>query len=154
MARKSYFEEKRSQYSNPNFFNTGNSLNDIANNVKRIIKDVKFGLISDEDYVYFQNNNVINVCTQVAYKNSVEAMTCANALQFYINMGLNKGYSPVGYEQLGELTNATNAYNTFSRRAYTWMEIYKMFTAVRSGYDVRSCLQFIVNIDNGDINNL
>jgi hypothetical protein len=108
-------------------------------------------MIADTDYVYFQNPNVINTCIQVSYKNSIEAMTCANALQYYINAGLNKGYAPVGFDQINELNNATNAYNTFSRRAFTWMNIYQMFLAVQNGYDAKSCLHYIESIDKGAI---
>ncbi len=150
-GRKSYFEEKRSQYSDPNFFNKSNAIDEIANNVKRIVKDIKFGMISDADYIYFQNPNVINTCVQISYKNSIEAMTCANALQFYINTGLNAGYAPAGFQQIQELNNATNAYNTFSRRAYAWLNIHQMFLAVQSGCDAKSCLTYIESIDKGAI---
>lgn len=152
--RKSYFEEKRGQYSDPNFFNRPQAIDDINKNVKRIIKDIKYGLINDSDYIYFTNPNVISACVQIAFTNWVEAATITNALNYYINVGLANGYNPIGGDKIVETNNAGIAQIKYNSMAETWRVIYQMFVAVQNGADPKFCLSAITNMANPQINDL
>lgn len=143
MARKSYFEEKRGQYSDPNYFNKPQAVEDIAQNVKRIVRDVWFGMISDNDFNYFMSPNIINTCVATSYKYYVEANTISNSLMFYIQNGLNKGYTPLGGVLNQELTLACSEQARFGQRAYMWLAIYQLFYAITMGADIRQQLDQI-----------
>ena len=84
MARLSYFAEKRGQNNDPNFFNRV-PLDEIRKNVKRIIKDIKFDMIQDQDFNYFHNPQIIQACIAEAQENYTSCVTICNSLNFYIN---------------------------------------------------------------------
>ena len=62
--RSSFFEEKR--MFDPNFIRSKDCANDVKTNIRRIIKDVYFDMISDEDYVYFKNPIILSSCCMAA----------------------------------------------------------------------------------------
>lgn len=153
-GRQSYFAEKRGQNNNPNFFNFIN-IDELRKNVKRIVRDIKFGLIQEQDYTYFTNEKILSACLHESYDQYVAACTLVNSLNYYINNGLNGGYKPYpSSDVMSERINASNQQKIQNTRAYTWMNIYKIFNAIYYGAEIRSTLKAIEAIPNSDIANL
>lgn len=143
MAKQSFFAEKRSSNNNPNFFNFM-SIDEIRKSVKRIIRDVKFDNIQDQDYVYFTNAKVISACLEEAKNQWLSASVLVNALNYYINDGLSIGYLPHKNMDIGmERSAAANEQLRQNSRCYMWMEIYRMFDAIFNGADAKTTLAYI-----------
>ena len=148
MARTSYFEEKRSKYTDPQFFNKINAIDDIIKNLKRIVTDIYFDLIPDTDYVYFTNNNIIQNCIKESYIRYKENLVCVNSLNYYINGYLINGIIPFGTDLESEKAMATKMQVTFNKRAYTWKCIYDLFYAIAySQVDPKEALSHIKELD-------
>jgi hypothetical protein len=84
----------------------------------------------------------------------VESETIANALMYYINVGLVNGYRPLNADTVKESANAGNAQVKFNNKAQTWRAILNMFIAIQNGLDPKQCLSGIVNMQNYQINEL
>lgn len=150
-ARQSYFAEKRGQNNDPNFFNRI-SIDEIRKNVRRIIRDIKNDLIQDQDWVYFHNANIRQACIEEAYENYTSAMIICNALNYYINEGLNSGFKPMPSCNVQlERIHASKEQVTQNMRAKNWFNIYQMFLAVNYGADIIQSLAPIKLLDGRDL---
>lgn len=154
MARLSYFAEKRGQNNDPNFFNRI-SIDELRKNVKRIIKDIRFDMIQEQDYIYFHNPQILQACIVEAQENYMSCLIICNSLNFYINECLNKGVKPFPSSNImEERIYASKEQITQNMRANHWCNILQMFTAISYGADIISTLMPIKMIDTRDISNL
>ena len=154
MARLSYFAEKRGQNNDPNFFNRM-PIDEIRKNVKRIIKDIRFDLIQEQDYNYFHSQQIIQACISEAQENYTSSMILCNSLNFYINECLNKGIKAFpSSNTLEERIYASKEQIVQNMRAKYWNDILNMFVAISYGADIVTTLMPIKMIDSRDISNL
>lgn len=154
-GRQSYFSEKRDQYHDPNFFNRM-QLEELRKNVKRIIRDVKYELIQEQDYAYFTNTKILDACLHESHDQYIAARTRAFALSYYINNGLNCGYKPFPTTNImEERLAAAEAQKVENNRYYVWENIYKIFYNIRYyGAEITTSLRYITSLSNSDIANL
>ena len=154
MARQSYFAEKRGQNNDPNFFNRV-PLDEIRKNVKRIIKDIRFDMIQEQDYIYFHNPQILQACISEAQDNYNSCIILCNSLNFYINECLNRGIKPFPSSNImEERIRASKEQITQNMRAKYWYDIWQMFNAISYGADIITTLMPIKMIDSRDISNL
>ena len=154
MARLSYFAEKRGQNNDPNFFNR-TSLDEIRKNVRRIIKDISFGLIQEQDYIYFRNSQILQACICEAQESYYTCNINANALNFYINECLNRGIKAFPSDNImNDRILASREQSLQNMRAKYWYDIWQMFTAISYGADIVTTLKPITMIDPRDISKL
>lgn len=154
MARQSYFAEKRGGNVDPNFFNRI-ALDEIRKNVKRIIKDIRFDMIQEQDYNYFYNPQIIQACIAEAQENYTSSVTICNSLNFYINECLNKGIKSFPSSNImEERMYASNEQIRQNTRSKHWYNILQMFIAISYGADIVTTLMPIKMIDTKDISNL
>lgn len=154
MARTSYFAEKRGQNNDPNFFNRV-PLDEIRKNVKRIIKDIRFDMIQEQDYNYFHSTQILQACISEAQENYTSSVTICNALNFYINECLNRGIKTFPSSNImEERLYASKEQITANMRAKHWYAILQMFISISYGADIISTLTPIKMIDTKDISNL
>ena len=142
--RMSYFEERRNK--NPNFFNSNNidNLKDITKNVRRIITDIINDQISPEDYIFFSNRNIINICMQESYKQYNLAFSLKNAIDYYFNTGLKNGIPPYpGIDINNEIAACSNNLVKYNNRYVVWKTVYDMFSAINSGADPQFISQYM-----------
>lgn len=153
-GRQSYFSEKRGQNNDPNFFNRV-PLDEIRKNVKRIIKDIRFDMIQDQDYNYFHNPQILQACIAEAQENYTSCVTICNSLNFYINECLNKGIKTFPSNNImEERMYASKEQIVQNMRAKHWYTILQMFIAISYGADIITTLMPIKMIDTRDISNL
>lgn len=153
-GRQSYFAEKRGQNNDPNFFNRV-PLDDIRKNVKRIIKDIRFDMIQEQDYNYFHNPQILQACIAEAQENYTSCMVISNSLNFYINESLNKGVKAFPSSNImEERIYASKEQVLQNMRAKHWYTILSMFIAISYGADIVHTLAPIKMIDSRDISNL
>lgn len=130
MAKQSYFAEMRIAKNDPNFFMRMN-VDEIRKSVKRIIKDIKFDNIQDQDYSYFINTNVMSACLCESYEQWYSASVILNALNYYINDGLGNGYRPYKSTDItNERAKASAEQLKQNARCYLWMHIYLLFYSI------------------------
>ena len=153
-GRQSYFAEKRGQNNDPNFFNRI-PLDEIRKNVKRIIKDIRFDMIQEQDYNYFHSSQIIQACIAEAEANWSSSITICNSLNYYIYEGLNRGIKPFpSFNIFEERIRASNEQVAYNIRAKHWETILKMFIEISKGADIISTLMPIRMIDTREISNL
>ena len=110
--RLSFFAEMR-RNNNPRFYDTM-STDDLRRSVKRIVTDLKYNNIAEEDYVYFDNNTLFNICIDESERQYKNASVLLNAMNYYINCGLRAGYVPYPtIEYVEEYRNA-NTWKNFN----------------------------------------
>ena len=154
MARQSYFAEKRGGNNNPNFFNNI-PLDEIRKNVKRIIRDIYYDMIQEQDYNYFHNPTILNACIAEAQENYDNCVVICNSLNFYINECLNRGVKPFPSANImDERIRASKEQITQNMRAKYWDDIRRMFIAISYGADIITTLMPIRMINSKDISNL
>lgn len=154
MARSSYFAEKRGQNNDPNFFNRI-PLDEIRKNVRRIIKDIRFDMIQEQDYNYFHNSQILQACISEAQQSYTSCVTICNSLNFYINECLNRGIKSFPSSNImEERIYASNEQTVHNMRAKHWYTIWQMFLAISYGADIITTLMPIKLIDSKDISNL
>lgn len=147
MAKLSYFAEVRIKNNNQNYFNTA-PINDIEKSVKRIIRDIIFDNITENDYQYFLNQRLLQVCIKVADTNYRKADIEARALMFYINEILNKNFSPFPSINMDEERNmAIKSQTDMNIKAGYWKMILDVFHNISYGYDPIQQCTYIKNID-------
>lgn len=146
---RSYFEQQRIQMNDPNFYN-GLTDEELRRQVKRIVRDIRNGNITQQDMIYFKNDRIISACIYVSYEESRKANIIAEALRYYNDTELNKN-SLNGYNNqiMSKRNYCTNAYNEFSIKASIWNECWIMFDGITKGYDIAYMLNHISNIDIG-----
>lgn len=127
--KRSYFEDKRSQNNNPNFFRHV-PFEELKRNVKRIVKDIKFDNIKHQDYQYFTNKNVLTACYFEAYSQWRTATVTYNALSYYISNVVNGAFNIPGIDANQERIEATNEQIKYAKKASLWFSIYKLFDAI------------------------
>ena len=153
-GRLSYFAEKRGQNNDPNFFNRI-PLDEIRKNIKRIIKDIRFDLIQEQDYNYFHSPQIIQACIAEAQENYTSSIVICNSLNFYINECLNKGIKSFPSSNImEERMYASKEQIVQNMRAKYWNDILHMFIAISYGADIVTTLMPIRMIDSRDISNL
>lgn len=140
MGKQSFFAEKRSSNNNPNFFNFM-SIEEIRRNVKRIIKDIKFDNIQDNDYIYFNNPKVISACIQECKSQYESAKLIYDALNYYVSYIYNQ--CPPSAEKNKILFDASNARGEYNNRYATWQFLFDLFKYIDYGYDPKETLKQI-----------
>jgi hypothetical protein len=154
MARQSYFAEKRGQNNDPNFFSRI-PLDEIRKNVRRIIKDIRYDLIIEQDYNYFHSQQILQACIAEAQENYTSSVVVCNSLNFYINECLNRGVKPFPSSNLmEERMYASKEQIVQNARSKNWYNILQMFIAISYGADIRTTLMPIQMIDSKEISNL
>lgn len=154
MARLSYFSEKRGQNNDPNFFNRV-GLDDIKKNVRRIIKDIRFELIQDQDYIYFTNPQIIQACISEAQDSYATSVSISNALNFYISECLDRNIKLYPSSNvMQERMYASREQVLQNMRAKHWYAILQMFIAISYGADPILTLAPIKMLDAREISNL
>ncbi len=150
MARQSFFAEKRS--NNPNFF-TFMGIDDLRRNVKRIIKDAKMDIISEQDYIYFSNEKVISACISESKEMYTKAGVTCMALNYYINQILRYNATPYpGMNISEEITIATKEASIQTARYNNWLVAYNVFLAISSGVPINIAMAPIRNNAGFDAN--
>ena len=147
--RQSYFAEKRE--SNPMYFNRV-TIDEIRKNVRRIIRDVKNNNITDQDMIYFRNTQVIQACLTESYESYIKASVTANAFNFYIHEGINKGvrlFPSIDLNQ--ERMTAATQQSDNNARANIWLQIYNMFVDINNGADPQAALRFVTMLSPHDM---
>lgn len=81
MAKQSWFAEITKSSHDPQFFNRREV--NIERNVKRIITDIKDNLITDDDYIFFGNENVIKSCMSAAAQAAKRYYVLSDACDLY-----------------------------------------------------------------------
>ena len=153
MARQSFFAEKRSQSNNPNFFNNM-TIDDIRKNVKRIIRDIKYDNIVEQDYIYFTNERVLSACISESFAQYQSASVLVNALNYYVNDGLSSGFTPYRSTDIHEERARANTEQLIqNERCQIWLYLYQLFDAIRRGQEVMSTLKNI-QVIKFNVNNL
>jgi hypothetical protein len=136
MARQynSYFGEMRMS-NNPEFYKNMRGI-DLCNQVPRIIRDIKYDNIVDQDYQYFLNEKILGACIEESRNQYEHADTICNALNFYTHCGLIHGFVPYwGTNVSYELAKVSNAQRENNNKAYLWRTINRFFTDVSYGAD-------------------
>jgi hypothetical protein len=127
---ESYFSEMRSGNSDPNFFNRI-ELPALRRNVKRIIKDIRFNIIDDMDYIYFTNSKVLRACIEESAEQCNVARTIHNALLVYSNSFLRFGMGPYPYADIrNEKEMVARIQPEYSMRWGSWSTIYDAFNFI------------------------
>lgn len=143
---KSYFEQQRIQFNDPNFYKRLTD-DELRRQVKRIIRDIRNGNITQQDMIYFQNDRIISACICESYEQSRKANIIAEALKYY-NMALSTNSIAINNSEI----NARSAYcantlNEFSNKATVWYECWKMFDSISKGCDIAYALTHISNLN-------
>jgi hypothetical protein len=149
--RRSYFEEKRSY--DPNFIRSGNCMSDVRSNIRRIIKDIYFDLISDNDYIYFTNESILSSLLTTSYENYRNNELILYALNDYLQkLSINVSF---GGNVLEDRVRATNLQTKHNRLAQAWATIHQHFMYIKLGYDSpKNILKHIQNMSKEDILNM
>lgn len=131
MAKKnnSYFTEERMRNNNPNFY-VNMREQDLRRQVKRIIKDIKFGNITEPDLLYFTQDNIISACINECYENVSINNTMRNALIYYYNnsLGMNSG---MDNETLyNERVNVSNILTAINNKCNVWSMAFYTFNDI------------------------
>ena len=155
MAKKiSFFAEQRQSNANPNFINKIDERM-LRSNVKRIVKDIADNFITDEDYMYFKNERVINACIQVSYHNWRLNQTIKNALDTYANVSLPSGYIPPGANIKEEYENLSYLQVDIAGKASVWGSLYRAFNMIKNeNADPKYSLYYITTIPKDVIRTL
>lgn len=154
MARQSYFAEKRGRNNDPNFFNRL-PIEEIRKNVKRIIRDVKYDNIQEQDFNYFYSKQIIQACLMEAYDNWMDCSVISNSLNIYINEFLNKNLKPFPSTNIIQERNvASKQQCDYNIKTKTWYNLYQIFNNIWNGANKEACLNDIKHIDNKFINML
>lgn len=145
MAKQSFFAEQRSGHNDPNFFSRM-SIDEIRKSVKRIVRDIKFGNIVDQDFIYFTNPAVIGACVSESYVQFETAHTITNALNYYI-VELRRGNAPYGENFNDQFRSASAEQVKQNYKACIWLYIYNRFLDIQNGADPKSTLESIRIMD-------
>ena len=148
MAKLSYFAEKRQMNNDPHFFDRLPP-DELKRNVKRIIKDIKFDNINDNDYVYFTNNNIVKLCMQEAYQQYIDALVLTSALHNYIMGDLFRGNTIPGLNIVVARNAAANQQVLANAKCQNWLRIYQIFCYIDSmPNDVPTIMATLKQIQN------
>ena len=149
--RLSYFEEKRMQYSDPNFFNRDQNIIDLKQQMKRIIQDIKFNNIKQEDYVYFTNNKILLACIDACWQNYLSALAEYNAINYYISNDIYSVSTPQIASKMDEASRASAVAIRLSNKMLVWQHCYVVFRDIYNGWAGLEILQSIQNFDNNHL---
>ena len=156
MARQSYFAEMKYQNRNPMFFNNVKE-QDLRNAVKRIVKDIKHDNIDQEDYVYFQNESVLNACITESEYQWKHAKIMESTLSAYRNECLYRR-SVIQYQTFDNATELMHVGNELTRqtkKCNCWKTIYEAFYSIKYYHTgIRQTLSVIKNLDFRGIEDL
>ena len=160
MARvMSYFAEERQRNNNPNFYVRMRD-DELRRNVKRIIRDIRNGVIDPQDFIYFKNDKIISACITESYQQyrSAEIIMTSLMMKFKSLNNIPTGIDVIYSDML--MCNGTNASNIweersvisnemgrFSNKMTLWNTAYKVFMDISNGYDVQQCLYNLTLID-------
>lgn len=150
--RLSFFEEQRNQYNNPNFIQSIDP-KFIANNVKRIIRDINENNIIPEDYIYFRSDKLLDICIKESFENFRSNEVILHALNSYLERVLPMGLAnPV--DMMDELRVASNEHTKAAEKADVWRSAYYAFTYIRDGADPYSILVGLQRFNNNIVRGL
>jgi hypothetical protein len=147
MAKPSYFGEKRSINNDPAFFNRIPP-DEIRRNVKRIVRDIKYDNIVPNDYVYFTNNTIVQICKAEAYQQYVDALIVCDALYRYIMTELIVGKTIPNVDLLVARNAASNQQVLANAKAQNWLRIYQCFSMIENTTDVNTIMSILKQIQN------
>jgi hypothetical protein len=135
MAKTSYFAEKRQMNNDPHFFDRLPP-DELKRNVKRIVKDIKFDNIIDNDYIYFTNANIITACKAESYQQYIDALVLSTALYSFIMKDLMQGVTVPGMTLPVARNAAANQQVLANARCQNWLRIFQLFSMVEDVTDV------------------
>lgn len=142
--KRSFFSEKR-RSNDPNFFNRMDPT-ELKKYVKRIILDIKFDNIEDNDYSYFTNSKLLSVCIQESYQQFINNTILLQALNIYID-GINKGMIiPYNINITEARIISSNQQTAINKKVQNWNQIYNIFRLVESGSEIITTLKQIQNM--------
>ena len=152
--KKSFFAEQRDANVNPNFINTMDFMF-LRNSVKRIIRDASEGLISQEDLVYFNSDNVINACLQESYEQFLANRTLKLALTFYRGTALPNKWVTPDIDIASEYTTSGSELIKATERESIWSTAWHIFSAIANrSIDIESGLAQFTRFQKQSIRNL
>lgn len=150
MARKglSYFSEERGRNNNPNFFVNMRD-EDIRRQVKRIVRDIKNGIIEEQDLVYFTQDKIISACITESWQQWRSSETIKNALMYYVNVPLaqNSGMVNPNINIWDERVNASNELGKLTNKSNLWKICYQTFIDISNGANIEMALSNIYKLD-------
>ena len=150
----SYFEEKRIQYADPNFFNNDKNIIDMKQQMKRIIQDIKYNNIKQEDYIYFTNSKILLACIDACWQNYLSALAEYNAINYYINNGLYTTAIPQIATKFDEASRASTIAIKLSNKVFVWQHCYKVFHSIYNGWANLDILSTIQNFSSNQLTSI
>lgn len=147
----SYFEEKRLQYSDPNFFNREQNIIDLKQQMKRIVQDIKFNNIKQEDFIYFTNNKILLACIDACWQNYLSALAEYNAINYYLTNNIYSINVPQIAPKLDEASRASTIAIKLADKLFVWQHCYKVFHDIYNGFAGLDALSSIQNFDNNQL---
>lgn len=132
-GRPSYITEIRNRYNDPNYFNR-TPISELQKQTNRIISDIRYGKITEEDLIYFSSRNLLDALINECYVRKLTAEIHAKSMRFYCAFYNKPGYnvyaSPMGPSEIVEMGNVLtkdeqlyNIYTTFYN-AFTSIKLY------------------------------
>lgn len=140
----SYFAEERTRNNNPRFYEKLED-RDLRRQVKRIAKDIKNGLIEEQDYIYFKNPKILSACISVAREEWLNATVTAEALSMYLNSPIYSSFSLYNYDINQKRISASNELNRLSVKANVWKLYLDVFITIEAqpDFNPKEIFQFI-----------
>lgn len=144
MARQSYFGELKSRGDH-----NGNDLRDLFNNksplpdklmkrkkiITRIMNDMAYGNIDDNDYSYFMSQFIIDSIINEAYMQSKKSEALYLATSRFTKE-LDNGYMPYhGCDVNAIYVSALETSSTHMQLASLWLNIYMTFNNLKSSFN-------------------
>ena len=135
---KSFFDDKRYGFSDANFINREDFYKDLSkpNAYKRIVRDVTYNTISDNDYIYFTHNRFITTLRMYATIELNHNKVIANALSYYVQdvLTTNRIYQsrePVNV--LAELNISKGIEELVHHRVFVWTQFLTALDMILNG---------------------
>ena len=130
MARVSYFAEMRTVKHNPSFY-LNIKQEELDKNVKRIIRDIKYDNIEEQDYKYFQCESILNSCIRVAMQQNGLALATHRALTDYREK-LNSSRTCFNNDAINtEMTYVDKKVMEYENKSSVWHTIYWCFYSIK-----------------------
>lgn len=143
----SYFAEEKKRSNDPNFFRKVSD-EDLRRQVKRIIKDIRFDKIEEQDYVYFSNEKILSACLYVTSTEYQTAAVIHESLQYYLNSVLGRNCD-LSMQQSIALKRqiAANQCNKMNTKHIIWRECYNVFYGMSVGGEIMVLADYIRKLD-------
>lgn len=151
MARLSYFAEETRRNNNPRFY-VNMKQEDLMRQVKRIIRDIKNGIIEENDLKYFTASSIINACINESKNQWDTAKAVLDAFNYYVNGPLMYGPIHPGINIYDQRRIISEEIDKNTKREIVWRNAYILFTSINEynmyGYDIHMLLNNFAGLDS------